>query len=229
MKDFRIGVFVVAGFIAGLAQNAQASRFDVVSGRTGGPANGGSTCQACHGNTVGAGSVEIIGVPNQYQANAVYDLTVRVSDPTKLGAGFQLSVEDAVGNHIGTLSLIDAVETELNDNPNYINHTSDGVDASVAAWAGNGNSYTYPVRWTAPSTDMGTVTFWAAGNAINDDSDNGGDIIYVTNESASFIAVPAASTWGLIVLTLSVMTAGTIVGIRRRPALVPVPARSVSK
>lgn len=225
MQSSRTGFLICAGLLACVAQSAQASRFDVLAGRTGGPANGGATCRTCHGSTVGSGSVEILGAPDNYQANAVYDLTVRVSDSTKLGAGFQISVEDAAGNHIGALSLIDPVKTELNsDDTAYANHTFEGVDDSVANWAANGNSYSYPVRWTAPSTDMGTVTFWAAGNAINNNSSSTGDIIYLTSKSANFIAVPAASTWGLIVLSLGVMTAGTIVAIRRRPALVPVRA-----
>lgn len=223
MQTSKARLLVGLGVLVCLSQSAQASRFDVLAGRTGGPANGGATCRACHGNTIGTGSVEILGAPDNYQANAVYDLTVRVSDSTKLGAGFQISVEDASGNHIGALSLIDAVKTELNnDDPAYANHTFDGVADSVLNWAGNGNSYSYPVRWTAPSTDMGTVTFWAAGNAINNNSSSGGDIIYLTNKSASFVAVPAASTWGLVVLAICVMTAGTIVAGRRRPALVPV-------
>lgn len=206
------------GLLAVCASSAQASRFDVLAGRTGGPANGGATCRSCHGSTAGPGSVEILGAPTQYQANAVYDLTVRITDSTKLGAGFQISVEDAAGNHIGALSLIDAVRTENNsDDPVYVNHTSDGVDDSVADWAANGNSYSYPVRWTAPSTDMGTITFYAAGNAINNNFSNSGDLIYLTSTSASFVAVPAASTWGLVILALLTATAGTLLCLRRRP------------
>ena len=224
MQRVTTGIILSFGIVACWAQTAEASRFDVVSGRTGGPANFGQTCRACHGNAVGSGSVEILGAPDNYQANAVYDLTVRVSDPAKLGAGFQISVEDASGNHVGDLSLIDPVKTELNDDPNYANHTSDGVDASVAAWAANGNSYSYPVRWTAPSTDSGTVTFWAAGNAINNNFSSNNDTIYLTSKSAGFASVPAVSTWGMIVLTLCLMTGGTVVAIRRRPMLVPVRA-----
>ena len=217
------GILIGLGIVACLTQSAQASRFAVASGRTGSPGSGGATCRGCHGSTVGTGSVEILGMPDNYQANAVYDLTVRVSDATKLGAGFQISAEDAAGNHIGTLSVIDAVNTALNTGV-YLNHTSNGVDAAVTGWAANGNSVSYPARWTAPSTDMGTVTFWAAGNAINNNFSSSGDIIYLTSKSASFIAVPAVSTWGMVVFTLCVMTAGTIVAGRGRPSLVPVPA-----
>jgi len=213
-----------------------ASRFDVLPGRTGGPANGGATCKSCHGQTTGPGSVEIVGAPSYYQADAVYDLTVRVSDATRLGAGFQISVEDASGNHIGALSVIDSVRTMHNtDDPVYLNHTSDGVDDSVANWVANGNSVDYPVRWTAPSTDMGAVTFWAAGNAINNNfsascptppscAPGCCDIIHLTSKSANFVAVPAVSTWGMVILALCVMTAGSILAVRRVPRRVLIPA-----
>jgi len=229
-------LFVLIGVIACLAPEVMASRFDVVAGRTGGPANGGATCKSCHGQTTGPGMVEIFGAPNHYQADAVYDLVVRVTDPTRLGAGFQISAEDASGNHIGELSVIDSVRTALNtDDPVYLNHSSDGVDDSVANWAANGNSVDYPVRWTAPSTDMGAVTFWAAGNAINDNfsascptqpscAPGCCDIIYLTSKSANFVAVPAVSTWGMVILAISVLTAGSIMAVRRRPARVLVPA-----
>ena len=212
--------------LSSLTGVAEASRFSVVAGRTGGPANGGATCRSCHGNAIGNGMVEILGAPTSYQANAVYDLTVRVSDAARAGAGFQISVEDSLGNHIGTLSVIDAVKTKLNDDdPVYLNHTSDGVDASVAGWVANGNSVSYPVRWTAPATDAGTVTFYAAGNAINNNFSASGDLIYLTSTSASFQAIPAASTWGLIIFTLCVLIAGSVLSNQRRVAVQPVRLR----
>jgi len=222
----KCGTFICLSIYCCAVGVAEASRFDVLPGRTGGPANGGATCRACHGNTIGNGSVQILGAPSAYQAKAVYDLTIRVTDSTKLGAGFQISVEDVSGNHVGTLSVIDPINTELNgDDPVYLNHTSDGVDASVANWAANGNSYSFPARWTAPSTDVGTVTFWAAGNAINNNFSPSNDIIYLTSESANFVAVPAASTWGLLVFTLCVMIAGSLFTRRHSVVVQPVLAR----
>lgn len=236
MRNHRFGS-LFAGFMTVATSTAFASRFDVEPGRTGGPANGGATCRQCHGNSVGTGSVQILGAPDKYQANAIYDLTVRVSDPTKLGAGFQISVEDAIGNHVGTLAVIDAVNTELNPlDDGYLNHTSDGVDASVAAWAANGNSFEFPVRWIAPATDMGTVTFWAAGNAINNNfapncpqacAPGCCDIVYLNSKSASFLSVPAISTWGLVVLALCVLTAGTVLSHRPKRAPACLAARRI--
>jgi len=187
-------------------------------GRTGSPDSLGATCTQCHGATPGSGSVEILGVPGSYSPGAIYDLTVRVSDPVQAGGGFQISVEDVIGAHIGTLSVTDAVNTKLNEtDPNFLNHTSTGVDNAVAGWVGAGNSASYNLRWQAPASDAGPVTFWVAGNAINNNLSSTGDIIYLTNQTISMaLPVPAASTWGLVVMSMLILTAGTIAVMRRR-------------
>ena len=166
---------------------------------------------SCHGVTVGAGSVAILGAPLHYQPDAFYDITVRISDPNQLGAGFQLSAEDASGIPVGMLSVIDGVNTQLNpDDSDWVNHTADGVVNSVADWAANGNSADYTVRWQAPSSDVGAVTFWAAGNAIDNNLNLTGDFVYLANKSATIVQVPAVSEWGVVILTLCLLTAGTL-------------------
>jgi len=166
------------------APAALARRANPPAGRTGSPASGGSSCMQCHGSATGAGAVEILGLPGSYQAGAVYDLTIRVSDPDQVGAGFQISIENAMGTHVGILSLIDPTTTQLNgSDPNFVNHTSAGVVDSVAGWAGLGDAAEYPVRWQAPATDAGPITFWAAGNAINNNFSSSGDIIYLTDQT----------------------------------------------
>jgi len=115
----------------------------------------------------------------------MYDLVVRVQDDTKLGGGFQISVEDPAGNHAGLLILTDPVNTQ--ENAEWVNHTGDGVANSVVNWAALGNAAEYNVRWQAPEC-IGPVTFWAAGNAINNNSSSTGDTIYLTHVDS----VPAA-------------------------------------
>ncbi len=186
-------------------------------GRTGSPGSGGATCRSCHGVDVGAGSVTILGAPLHYQSDAVYDITIRVSDPNQFGAGFQLSVEDVSGNPAGTLLVIDSVNTQLNSSDSgWINHTKDGVDNSVVDWAANGNSAEFAVRWQAPSSDVGAITFWAAGNAIDNNHSLTGDFVYLANRSATFVQVPAVSEWGIVILMLCLLTAGTLALLRPR-------------
>jgi hypothetical protein len=175
-------------------------------------ASGGANCTICHVGGGGNGSVQILGAPSTYMAGGIYDLTVRVSDAAQLGAGFQLSVEDGSGTHVGTLSITDALNTMLNDsNPKWVNHTEAGVLDAIANWASNGNAADYNVRWEAPVADVGDVTFFAAGNAIDNNHSVIGDNIYTTSQTANFANVPAVSDWGVIGMLLLLMTAGTLV------------------
>ena len=181
---FSIGLLVCV--VLGAPAESLAFRGGAPSGRTGSTASGGNSCMQCHGAAAGVGMVEIVGAPMQYELDRIYDLVVRVTDPNQAGAGFQISVEDDLGNQTGTLSVSDATNTQdACCAPGWITHTSTGVSNAVADWVANGNSAEYSVQWQAPSVDVGTITFWAAGNAINNNFGNSGDIIYLTNVSAT--------------------------------------------
>ena len=193
---------------------AWARRANPPPGKNGSVASGGATCMQCHGSASGSGSVQILGAPTNYESDAIYDLTVRVADPAQVGAGFQISVEDATGTHVGTLIVSDATNTQPNGG--WVNHTSTGVNNSVTNWASLGNAAEYSLQWQAPSSDVGAVTFYAAGNAINDNGGSSGDLIYLTTETADAAdPVPAVSEWGMVTLALLVLTAGTVLLYRR--------------
>jgi hypothetical protein len=186
---------IVAAVSCALAATpAFAFRAGPPPGRTGSPQSAGSSCRACHGNAVGSGSVQILGAPAQYLPNQIYTLTVRIADPVQAGAGFQLSVENSLG-HIGTLILSDPTNTRFATTTPQSNvwaeHTGTGVANAVAGWAGMGNAAEYQVQWRAPATDSGAITFYAAGNAINNNLLNSGDIIYLTSVTATALACPA--------------------------------------
>lgn len=173
----------------------------------------------CHGSNVGSGSVSLSGAPTLYSPNTVYNLIVRVADPVQVGGGFQISVEDPVGNHVGTLLLSDTTNTRFNSGAQvFVNHTSTGVDNSVANWAANGNAVDYVLQWQSPGMDVGPVTFWVAGNAIDDNGSNTGDFVYLTNKTATFSSgdVPTVSEWGMLAMAMMVLTSGTVLGLRER-------------
>lgn len=159
-------------------------------GVNGSTASGGASCRICHGSSAGPGSVQIIGFPTQYLANALYDIDVRVQDSTKFGAGFQISFETTTGAHVGTIIRTDTAGTQLNSG--WMNHTSTGVNNSVANWFSMGSAAVYHLRWHAPTTDRGPIRAWAAGNAINNNFNSTGDIIYLTNRIATFIVARGA-------------------------------------
>lgn len=145
-----------------------------------GPASFGAGCVACHSLNLGGGGAEVVGAPARYRAGQLYQVGVRVFDPVQAGAGFEVSVEKA-GGHAGALLILDSERTQYADNgfsSDFVTHTDDGVDDSVADWTSGGGAYQYNLEWQSPGFDMGTVTFFASGNAVNDDSSNAGDSYY---------------------------------------------------
>ncbi|MCH9003373.1 MAG: hypothetical protein IIC02_12435 [Planctomycetes bacterium] len=153
-----------------LSSPALANRFGARGGWNGSVASSGNNCMTCHGTRAGSGSVTVSGAPTTYSFNQIYNLTVRVADPDQLGAGFQISVEDAVGNHVGTLMIGDDGFTQRAPfDPSWVTHTFAGVDNAVAGWAAMGNAAEYHLQWKAPAEDVGEIMFYLAGNAINND------------------------------------------------------------
>jgi len=199
---------------------AFASRANPPLGKTGSPASLSQTCNVCHVTSGATGSVQILGAPSSYQVGVNYDLTIRISDPdiTQVGAGFEISVENPSGVHMGQLIITDPVNTKFNDldsNQDWVNHNTTGVANSILNWNGSAD---YNVRWKAPLSDMGPITFWAVGNAINDNSVPSGDHIYAASVTAAFDPtppIPAVSEWGLAALGLCVLTSATILVGRR--------------
>lgn len=201
-----------------IADASWAFRGGPPAGMTASPASSGASCTLCHGSAAGPGSVQILGFPANYAPSTNYDLTVKIADATKLGAGFQISVEKAGGVHAGVLTLLDATNTQFNTGNVWVNHTSTGVNNSVAAWGANGNMASYPVRWTSPAVDEGPITAYAAGNAINSNFSSSGDTIYLANTTATFAPdVPTVSQWGITTIALLLLTGGTVILGRRVP------------
>lgn len=207
-------VLIVSWLLGALAtpQELHASRRGLSGGYNGSPGGLSRNCTQCHAaaSTSRRGGVEILGLPDEYQADAEYDLIVRISDPDQEGAGFQLSAETDDGDQAGNWIVIDSDRTQVNSESNWINHTAEGVDISVETWESSGNSAEYSVRWQAPSDNAGPVTFWAAGNAINDDQSNDGDHVYLANETVTYSAAPSARTCGAFSLAFLAMSGAFI-------------------
>jgi thiosulfate dehydrogenase len=145
-------------------------------GYSGGPAGEGQDCTRCHVFNEGPGRVELLGAPQRYRAGVVYDLTVRVTDSQQIGAGFEISAETGIitetdPGHVGTFLLRDDVHTRFAENAtnDYVTHTRSGLDDSISNWTTNGGSYEFKLAWQAPLNDVGSITFFTAGNAVDDD------------------------------------------------------------
>ena len=139
----------------------------------------------------GTGKISITA-PQTYVPGQTYPITVthQNADPTRLRWGFQLTVLDTASDEkAGDLQSTNGLTQVLNNaGPGsarqYIEHTSAGT------FVGQQNGASWTFNWTAPATDVGPVTFYAAGNHANNDGNTSGDYIYRT-----FVAsAPASST-----------------------------------
>jgi len=162
------------------------------AGYTGAPQEEPEACAECHvPPDAGTGRISITA-PQTYVPGHTYPVTVTHTnaDPTRLRWGFELTVLDnASDEKAGELQGIDGTTQVLNNaGPGsarqYIEHTA------VGTFVGQQNGASWTFNWTAPSTDVGPVTFYAAGNQANNDGNTSGDYIYRT-----FVAsAPASST-----------------------------------
>ena len=158
------------------------------AGFTGAP--GEFDCSECHvPPDAGTGQISITA-PQTYVPGQTYSVTVTHSntDPTRLRWGFQLTALNPSDEKAGNLQSTDVL-TQVLDNQGpegsrqYVEHTSAGT------FIGQQNGASWTFNWTAPPIDVGTVTFYAAGNHANNDGNSSGDHIYFT-----FVASAPAST-----------------------------------
>jgi len=181
----------IFGFILSnnsINQPVQAFSSGPPAGFTGAP--GEFTCAECHvPPEAGTGQI-LITAPPTYIPGQTYPVTVTHTNPdqTRLRWGFQLTALDSSDEKAGNLQSSDVL-TQVLDNQGpggsrqYIEHTSAGT------FAGQHGGASWTFNWTAPSNDVGRVTFYAAGNHANNDGNSSGDHIYFT-----FVAVAPAST-----------------------------------
>jgi uncharacterized repeat protein (TIGR01451 family) len=160
------------------------------AGYTGAPGEEPEACAECHvPPDAGTGKI-LITAPQTYVPGQTYPITVTHTntDQTRLRWGFELTVLDNADEKAGNLQNTDGLTQVLNNQGpggarQYIEHTS------VGTFVGQQNGANWTFNWTAPATDIGPVTFYAAGNQANNDGNTSGDYIYRT-----FVAAAPAST-----------------------------------
>lgn len=145
-------------------------------GVTGAP--GEQTCVSCHFPAVSfseevGGQFTITGPPT-YTPGQTYPIQVRhvTADNTRARWGFELTAL-AGETAAGTFSNLSTQTQTLNANGRfYIEHTL------VGTFGGQMGGAQWTFNWVAPATNVGPVTFYAAGNQANNDGTSGGDEIY---------------------------------------------------
>jgi hypothetical protein len=157
------------------------------AGKTGSP--GETTCAeaGCHAGTAlnsGPGSVTITceTMTNwEYVPGQQYSISVTVAENAR--NLFGLGVEALMSNGDNAGTLVAGTGTQIKTKTvsgfvrrNIVHNTNTGASA---------NSHTFTFTWNAPTTDVGDVTFYVAGNAANSSGNTSGDHIYTTSQVAT--------------------------------------------
>src|SRR5687767_11322204 len=168
-------LFIGLAFVGLLKNNqfahpAAASSSGPPPGVSGAP--GETTCTACHqSQNPGAGQFTITA-PQNYNPGQIYQIEVRhtTADTTRRRWGFQLT-SLAGTTMAGTLADSNANTQTLNGGNGRF-YTEQTIAGSFADQTG-GAVWTF--NWTAPATDVGAVTFYAAGNQADNNGSTSGD------------------------------------------------------
>jgi PKD repeat protein len=151
-------------------------------------APGENSCGTCHTGSVTTGSSIINFTVNggktyRYQPDSTYTITVSVTKSGISKWGFETTVlKDSTNTFVGTLAVSTSdVQTTSFKSRTYVEHTFSGT--------GGKGKISYTFTWTAPHKDAGTVTFYVAVNAANNDGFSSGDQILLNSFTLS--AVPA--------------------------------------
>jgi FG-GAP-like repeat len=150
-----------------------------------------TTCAVCHdsgGTPTGQFSVT---APANYNPGQTYTIIVRhtSSDNTRMRWGFQLTTLTTAGDaFVGTLtpgSELTQVISSSGNGRSYIEHTLAG------SFGGSTGGAQWTFSWTAPSSNVGPIRFYAAGNQANNDGTTEGDQIY----TATALSNPITATF----------------------------------
>jgi len=123
-------------------------------------------CTACHDNlgNYNASVAITSNIPGGgYALGAKYQITVTQTFTGAADHGFEITAENSVASKVGIFSVSDATNTQTDAFGHFVTHT----------FAGHEGSGVWNFDWTAPSIDVGTVTFYVASVAGNDSSSGG--------------------------------------------------------
>ncbi|MEN8815393.1 MAG: choice-of-anchor V domain-containing protein [Nonlabens sp.] len=147
-----IALFVLVAFTGG-----QPGQF------SGSPGDGGSTCTQCHSPGANHGGTPVLtNVPTAYAAGQTYNLNLAINGSSVSKFGFNITAETAGGTKVGSWTAGNG--TRLRSDNNGLTHNSTGS-----------SSNNWDLAWTAPSSDLGEVTFYYATIQANNANGNGGD------------------------------------------------------
>ncbi len=158
-------------------------------------------CTLCHGTTINSGTgkltVSLVDASTWTPGQQVR-VRVTLADPTARRWGFQITARSTANQNTnaGSFALVDDSATWIRvgaPGSQYVTHRSAGTNK------GKADSSTWEVLWTPPANAaFGAVTFYAAGNAANDnDREDVGDKVYTTSLTVSPTGATSASSYAL--------------------------------
>lgn len=157
-------------------------------GHSGAPGELTCAVSGCHGGEPNTGPGQFqITAPSSYEPGKTYQITVThsTSDTSRRRWGFQLTALDGSSNKAGdfqSTSITQVLQGGPGGNRQYIEHNFLGT------FQGQPSGAMWTFDWVAPSSDVGRVSFYAAGNQANNNGNETGDQIYATS-----VSVPAAT------------------------------------
>ncbi len=149
-------------------------------------APGDGLCTSCHSGTAnsGPGNVQVTFPSGMtYTPGVRQQWTVTVNDPNARIYGFQLTARLASNEQNGQ-----AGELSPTDGSTQVVRDGGGVQFIEHTQAGSSNTFTF--AWTPPSSDVGNVRVYVAGNGANGNGANSGDRIYTANYTLAPAAAP---------------------------------------
>lgn len=151
-----------------------------------------STCHTTYTLNSGPGSVSISapGMANwQYTPGQSYSISVTIAQTSMPLFGFGFEALLASGANAGTLTAGTGSHTlNATVSGNSRKTVTHLLDAGLTT-----GSHTFTFTWVAPASGA-AVTFYAAGNAANNNGTKLGDYIYTTSQAVTAIIIPTAPT-----------------------------------
>lgn len=140
----------------------------------------GGNCTSCHVGTAntGGGSVRVeFPSGSTYTPGNTYKIHIVLTDGTARRWGFEVTARRGGDNLTlaGMFAVDNAATTQALGGGEYMTHTDQGTAQGTAG------SNSWDVNWTAPAAGTGTVTFFVAGNAANNNGNFQGDQIYTSS------------------------------------------------
>ncbi|HMT06510.1 MAG TPA: hypothetical protein PKA82_00795 [Pyrinomonadaceae bacterium] len=172
ITTFSISALAFALLSSYTTNEANASIGGPPAGRTGAP--GESTCTSCHSSNPATGLMSI-SAPTTYVPGQTYTIQVvhATQDMSRRAWGFELTALSAGNVAAGTFANTTSfTRTRTGNNRFYVEQNTAGV------FSGQSGGASWSFTWTAPTTDVGPVTIYAAGLQADDDQGEGNDQTY---------------------------------------------------